>query len=87
MCDVDAHPGAAGAHEQLQRLPRNAAYRYEFIHGQAYHATSKHYHALLELTPMTEEMPEASVRSVRGLTGESCRGVRGRIQTVQPSVA
>jgi GNAT superfamily N-acetyltransferase len=53
--------------EQLQRLPRNAAYRYEFIHGQAYLTPRpKHYHALLELRPMADELPDdVRLRPVR----------------------
>jgi len=38
--------------EQYRQLPRNSAYKYEFLDGKAYLTPySKHYHALLELTP------------------------------------
>lgn len=48
--------------EQLHKLPRNAAYRYEFINGQAYLTPRpKHYHAMLELRPIPEE-PVQGVR-------------------------
>src|SRR5438270_8272860 len=39
--------------EQFHRLPRNGAYKYEYIDGQAWLTPRpKHYHALLELRPM-----------------------------------
>lgn len=39
--------------EQLHRLPRNAAYRYEVVGGQAYVSPRpRHYHALLDLRPV-----------------------------------
>jgi len=39
--------------EQFQRLPRNAAYRYEYFGKQAYLSPRpKHYHGLLDLRPL-----------------------------------
>jgi GNAT superfamily N-acetyltransferase len=39
--------------EQFRQLPRNAAYRYEFLGGQAsLSPRPRHYHALLDLQPM-----------------------------------
>src|SRR3954468_22821868 len=46
--------------EQFHELPRNAAYRYEYLDGQAYLSPrSRHYHALLDLRPADteQEMP------------------------------
>nr|AEH26476.1 acetyltransferase [uncultured Acidobacteria bacterium A2] len=44
--------------EQFARLPRNAAYRYEFLEGQAYLTPRpKHYHARLELAARKVEAP------------------------------
>jgi GNAT superfamily N-acetyltransferase len=38
--------------EQFHQLPRNAAYKYEFLGGQVYLSPRpKHYHALLDLQP------------------------------------
>jgi GNAT superfamily N-acetyltransferase len=51
--------------EQLQRLPRNAAYKYEFVHGEAVLGPRpRHYHALLDLCPVEAEAGVA-VRPVR----------------------
>lgn len=54
-------------HEQLGQLPRNAAYRYEFIQGKAYVTPRpKHYHALLDLKPMSDPPPDGiHLRPVR----------------------
>lgn len=39
--------------EEFHRLPRNAAFRYEYIHGEAcLSPRPRHYHALLDLRPM-----------------------------------
>ena len=39
--------------EQLRQLPRNAAYRYEWLDGQVHlRPRPRHYHALLDLRPL-----------------------------------
>src|SRR5216684_2593134 len=39
--------------EQFEQLPRNAAYRYELLDGQAFLSPRpQHYHALLDLRPL-----------------------------------
>src|SRR5262249_11930109 len=49
----------------FRQFPRNAAYKYEFLAGEAYlNPRPKHYHALLELRPI--EVPEpVTVRPVK----------------------
>jgi GNAT superfamily N-acetyltransferase len=43
-------------HAQFRQLPRNAAYKYEFLQGQVYLSPRpRHYHALLELKPLPQE--------------------------------
>jgi GNAT superfamily N-acetyltransferase len=40
------------SYEQFRQLPRNSAYKYEFMRGQVYLSPRpRHYHALLELQP------------------------------------
>jgi GNAT superfamily N-acetyltransferase len=42
--------------QEFQQLPRNSAYKYEYLGGQAYLSPRpKHYHAVLDLTPMVED--------------------------------
>jgi GNAT superfamily N-acetyltransferase len=39
--------------EQFQQLPRNSAFRYDYLNGTAYLAPRpRHYHAMLDLVPM-----------------------------------
>ncbi|MBL8797886.1 MAG: hypothetical protein JNM56_28570, partial [Planctomycetia bacterium] len=39
--------------EQFQELPRNSAFKYEYLNGQAIVSpTARHFHALLDLTPL-----------------------------------
>src|SRR5947209_5345274 len=39
--------------EQFQQLPRNPAYRYEYLDGHGYLSPrGRHYHALLDLRPL-----------------------------------
>ncbi|MGE3803298.1 MAG: GNAT family N-acetyltransferase [Gemmataceae bacterium] len=46
--------------QQFEQLPRNAAYRYEFLQGQAYLTPRpKHYHAMLKLKPAEPGIPAA----------------------------
>lgn len=48
------------AAEEFRRLPRNSAYRYEYLQGQALLTPSpRHYHALLDLHPFpSQEEPQ-----------------------------
>jgi GNAT superfamily N-acetyltransferase len=51
--------------EQFERLPRNSAYRYELLDGQAYLSPRPvHYHALLDLRPI-EGNPDVQLRRLR----------------------
>src|SRR5437016_285565 len=44
-------------YEQFRQLPRNPAYRYEYLNGQAYLSPrSRHYHALLDLHAMASPL-------------------------------
>jgi GNAT superfamily N-acetyltransferase len=54
MCDEWMPPIRLGlTREQLRQLPRNAAYRYEWLDGQALlRPRPRHYHALLDLRPI-----------------------------------
>jgi hypothetical protein len=50
--------------EQFHQLPRNAAYKYEYLQGKAYLSPrAKHYHALLDL-PAYHSAEEASPEEV-----------------------
>jgi hypothetical protein len=57
--------------EQFHQLPRNGAYKYEYIEGQAWLSPRpRYYHALLDLGPLAERPLEgashkANVRAVR----------------------
>jgi GNAT superfamily N-acetyltransferase len=51
--------------EQYRQLPRNAAYRYEYLNGQALlRPRTRHYHALLRLQPIRGG-GEVAVRNLR----------------------
>ena len=51
--------------EQFERLPRNPAYRYELLDGEAFLSPRPlHYHALLDLRPMAGD-PDVPLRPVR----------------------
>jgi GNAT superfamily N-acetyltransferase len=55
--------------EQFHQLPRNSAYKYEFIGGKAYLSPRpKHFHALLDLAGFAEETAEVNDTSIRPLT-------------------
>jgi GNAT superfamily N-acetyltransferase len=48
-------------HVQFRQLPRNAAYKYEFLDGQVYLSPRpQHYHALLDLQPLPENADVAT---------------------------
>jgi GNAT superfamily N-acetyltransferase len=50
--------------EQFEQLPRNGAYKYEYVDGKAYLSPRpRHYHALLDLQPRTANV-EASILAV-----------------------
>lgn len=56
--------------EEYRQLPRNSAYKYEYLNGSAYITPrSRHYHARLTLEPMATApepgLPELLLRSVR----------------------
>jgi GNAT superfamily N-acetyltransferase len=53
--------------EQFQRLPRNGAFRYDYLDGTGYVAPRpRHYHALLDLAPVgADEVEGVSLRPVR----------------------
>jgi GNAT superfamily N-acetyltransferase len=53
--------------EQFQQLPRNSAFRYDYVDGTGYVAPRpKHYHALLELAPVAADKVEGvGLRPVR----------------------
>jgi GNAT superfamily N-acetyltransferase len=56
--------------EQFERLPRNAAYRYELLDGEAFLSPRpRHYHALLELRPL-DSSTEAPLRRLRAADWE-----------------
>jgi GNAT superfamily N-acetyltransferase len=51
--------------EQYRQLPRNAAYRYEYLNGQAWLSPrTRHYHALLRLHPI-KGGEDVAVRKIR----------------------
>jgi GNAT superfamily N-acetyltransferase len=51
--------------EQFHRLPRNAAYKYEFLNGNAYlSARPKFFHALLDLAPLADRPLPAAASTV-----------------------
>jgi GNAT superfamily N-acetyltransferase len=76
--------------EQFHQLPRNSAYKYEYLGGRAYLSPRpKHFHALLDLTAFAEETAElANHTSVRPLTEDDwpCleRPFRTSLSRVQP---
>lgn len=57
--------------EEYQQLPRNSAYKYEYLNGQAYLTPrAKHYHARLALKPVDDRpapgLPALTFRQVKG---------------------
>jgi GNAT superfamily N-acetyltransferase len=59
--------------EQFHRLPRNAAYKYEYLDGAAYLSPRpKFFHALLDLPPLADQpLPNAAAVGLRPLrTGD-----------------
>jgi hypothetical protein len=52
--------------EEFQQLPRNAAYKYEYVDSKAYLSPRpRHYHALLDLHALPAESPGVDVRQLR----------------------
>jgi GNAT superfamily N-acetyltransferase len=48
---------------EFRRLPRNAAYRYEYLEGKAYLSPRpKHYHALLDLSELPAPTADVDIR-------------------------
>jgi GNAT superfamily N-acetyltransferase len=71
--------------EQFWQLPRNGAYKYEFIEGQMYLSPRpRHYHALLDLQPLPA--PQAlALRQIAADDWEALAPVfAGAFRTVQP---
>jgi GNAT superfamily N-acetyltransferase len=76
--------------EQFHQLPRNPAYKYEFVGGKAYLSPRpKHFHALLDLAGLAEEPTELPGKtSIRPLTDDDWPGLerpfRAALSRVQP---
>ena len=76
--------------EQYHQLPRNPAYRYEYIQGKArLTPRAKHYHALLDLASFAEEKTDIGERiEVRALQDDDWPRLedifRGAFSTQQP---
>jgi GNAT superfamily N-acetyltransferase len=57
--------------EQFRRLPRNPAYKYEYLNGKAYLTPrSRHYHAMLDLHPISQS-DAVKMRNISGVELES----------------
>jgi hypothetical protein len=71
--------------EQYRQLPRNAAYKYEYLEGDTYLSPRpRHYHALLDLRPLPAPQ-EASLRPVRADDWEALVPVFcGAFHAIQP---
>jgi GNAT superfamily N-acetyltransferase len=63
--------------EQFHRLPRNAAYKYEFLSGTAYLSPRpKFFHALLDLAPLAERpLPDAASVVLRPVVAADWEGL------------
>jgi GNAT superfamily N-acetyltransferase len=63
--------------EQFHRLPRNAAYKYEFQSGTAYLSPRpKFFHGILELTPLAEHpLPAAAAVALRPVCADDWEGL------------
>ena len=76
--------------EQFHQLPRNPAYKYEYVQGKALLTPrAKHYHALLDLATFKEEKSETSERmEIRALQEDDWPSLenmfRGAFGTLQP---
>jgi L-amino acid N-acyltransferase YncA len=76
--------------EQYHQLPRNPAYKYEYIQGKAWLTPrAKHYHALLDLASFAEEQSEVveriDIRTVRQEDWPRLEDIfRGAFSTQQP---
>jgi GNAT superfamily N-acetyltransferase len=71
--------------EQYRQLPRNAAYRYEYLNGQAWLSPrTRHYHALLRLQPIKGGQDVA----IANIPGEQVLELvplfAGAFRTIQP---
>ena len=53
--------------EQFHRLPRNPAFKYEYLDGTAYLSPRpKYFHAMLDLAPLAEQpLPNAAAVALR----------------------
>lgn len=77
--------------EQFHHLPRNPAYKYEYIKGEAWLTPRpKHYHALLELKPapvrsVVDAQEEVTLRRLEAADWDSLPAVfAGAFQRIQP---
>jgi hypothetical protein len=71
--------------EQFRQLPRNAAYKYEYLEGDTYLSPRpRHFHALLDLQPL----PAPQALTLRQLTADDWAALApvfcGAFGTVQP---
>jgi len=74
---------------QFHQLPRNPAYKYEYLDGKAFLSPQpKHFHALLDLAGFAEDTAELKDISIRPLTQEDWPGLersfRASLSRVQP---
>jgi GNAT superfamily N-acetyltransferase len=71
--------------EQYRQLPRNAAYRYEYLNGQAWLSPrTRHYHALLRLRPIQAD-DEVVVQHIRSEEVTDLVALfAGAFRTIQP---
>ena len=58
--------GCCSGPEQFERLPRNPAYRYDYLHGTAYLSPRpKHFHGVLNLSGWQRTDPDEISRDIR----------------------
>ena len=71
--------------DQFRQLPRNPAYKYEYLHGETYLSPRpRHYHALLELRPVPASA-DPPVRPLRAGDWEALWPIfAGAFRTTQP---
>jgi GNAT superfamily N-acetyltransferase len=63
--------------EQFHRLPRNAAFKYEYLDGSAYLSPRpKYFHAMLELSPLAAQpLPDAAPVALRPVRDADWEGL------------
>ena len=71
--------------EQFHQLPRNPAYKYEYLSGQTYLSPRpRHYHALLDLRPMPPDADTPTRRVEAGDWERLASLFAGAFRTIQP---